>query len=140
MSKWVIVLAIVTACGGSGLVEVTDAWAGSTPPNADVAAIYLTVANGTSESVRIASVTSERCTTTEIHESRLDDQQVMRMRPAEPESLDIGRGERLEMRPGALHVMCIGVLAPLAEGETFGYWVSFVDGTSVSGEVTVENR
>ncbi len=122
------------------MVQVADAWAGTTPPNAETAAIYLTITNGTSTPAQVVSVASERCGGTEIHESKLDDQQIMRMRPASEDALAIGGGETLEMRPGGLHVMCIDVIEAFEEGDTFGYSVTFEDGSSISGEATVENR
>ncbi len=133
-------MALITACGGSGVVHVADAWAGTTPPNAHAAAIYLAISNETSKPAHVVSVTTERCGSTEIHESKLDDQQVMRMRPADANALTIDSGDTLEMRPGALHVMCIGLIEPFEDGDTFGYSVAFEDGSMVSGEGTIENR
>jgi copper(I)-binding protein len=131
---------VLAACGGSGVVEITDAWAGSMPPSADAAALYLTIENGTSRAVRIVEVTSPRCGATELHESRLDDQQVMRMRPATEEATTIGRGDTFEMIPGAFHVMCLDINDPLDVGDRFDVTVDFDDGTQVAGEVVVENR
>lgn len=138
--RGLLLIALITACSGSGAVHVADAWAGTTPPNAETAAIYLSISNETSKAAHVLSVTSEHCGSTEIHESKLDDQQVMRMRPADADALTVGSGETLEMRPGALHVMCIDLTEPFEDGDTFGYSVAFGDGSTISGEGTVENR
>lgn len=131
---------LLAGCGGSGVVEVSDGWAGSMPPSAETAAIYLTIDNGTSHAVRIVDVMSARCGAIELHESRLDDQQVMRMRPATEEALTIGSGETLEMIPGSLHVMCIDVQGPFDVGDRFDLTVDFDDGSDLTREVMVENR
>lgn len=131
---------LLAGCGGSGVVEITDAWAGSMPPSAETAAIYLTIENGTSGSVRIAEVTSPRCGAVEIHESRLDDQQVMRMRPASDEAITVASGDTLEMTPGALHVMCIDVQEHFEVGDEFDLELDLDDGATLAASVTVENR
>lgn len=133
---------LVASCGGdrSGVLEIADAWAGSTPPNAPAGAFYLAIDNGLSHAVTIESVTSDRCESIEIHVSNIDDQNVMRMRPASDAARTIAPGDTLEMEPGAMHVMCIGMVEPFVEGEQFDYSVSFSDSTVIDGKVTVENR
>lgn len=136
----VVIILAVAGCGGSGVVEITDAWAGSTPPNAETAAIYLTIVNGTTHAVHIDEVATRQCGALEIHESTLDDQQIMRMRLAGEEAKTIGRGDTLEMLPGALHVMCIDPQQPFEAGDRFDITVDFDDGSTVTAPVPVENR
>jgi hypothetical protein len=131
---------VLAGCGGSGAVELTDAWAGSMPPSADTAAIYLTIDNGSSHAVRIVEVVSPRCGGVELHESSLDDQQIMRMRPASEEALTIERGGTLAMAPGSFHVMCLDVRDPFDVGDEFEITVDFDDGSTVTQRVPVENR
>jgi periplasmic copper chaperone A len=136
----VLTLALTGCSGGSGVVEITDGWAGSMPPTAETAAIYLTIENGTSRPVRIVEVTSPRCGAIELHESRLDDQQIMRMRIASEDAMTIGRGDTFEMIPGQFHVMCIDVREPFVVGDDFDVTVDFDDGSEVTRDVVVENR
>ena len=131
---------LISGCGGSGFVEITDGWAGSMPPGADTGAMYLTIENGTSHAVRIVEVTSAQCGAIELHESSLDDQQIMRMRPATEAALTIGGGDTFEMVPGALHVMCIDVAEPFDVGDRFDVTVEFDDGSQLTHAVVVENR
>lgn len=128
------------ACGSSGSVEIADGWAGSMPATAENGAIYLTIRNGSSEGIRITGVTSPRCGAVELHESLLDDQQVMRMRPATEESLTVPGGAELEMVPGALHIMCVDAVEPFAVDDQFDVTVTFDDETELRHRVTVENR
>lgn len=136
----ILSMLLLAGCAGSGVVEITDGWAGSMPPSAETAAIYLTIENGTSRAVRIVEVTSPRCGAIELHESRLDDQQIMRMRPATEEALTIAAGGTFEMIPGAFHVMCIDVLDPFEVADRFLLTVDLDDGTELTREIVVENR
>ena len=48
-----LLLVAVAACGGSGSIEVTDAWARPTPPVAETAALYVSFENGASSDDRL---------------------------------------------------------------------------------------
>lgn len=136
-----MVLALVlSACGGSGVIEVTDAWAATTPPGVDTAAIYLTISNGTGADDRIVGFSSERCETAELHASLLGDDQVMRMRPATPEALTVPAGGELAMRPGSLHVMCIRPTSDFVEGDSLALELTMESGMVLSGTAAIENR
>ena len=102
---------LLAACGGggSGVVTVTDSWASPTPPNAPTAAIYVQIENGTDSGDRLVNVSVDRCDAVELHTTNIDENRIMRMRLAAPEALLIPAGKTLEMEPGGLHVMCIGL-------------------------------
>ncbi len=134
------VVALVAGCGDPGTVELTDGWAGSMPPTASNGAIYLTIENGSDDDVFISSVSSSRCAGVELHESRLDDEQVMRMRPATQESRTVAGGETLEMVPGAFHIMCVDPEEAFVVGDQFDVTVTFDSIGALTRRVVVENR
>ncbi|MGF1665340.1 MAG: copper chaperone PCu(A)C [Acidimicrobiia bacterium] len=139
-ARLVTLALVVSACGGSGVIEVTDAWAGTTPPGVDTAAIYLTITNGTGTDDRIVAFSSERCETAELHATSIDDQSVMRMRPATAEAMTVEAGDELSMVPGAMHVMCIHPDRDFLEGETIPFQLSMESGNLLSGIAAIENR
>lgn len=139
-ARLVTLALVVSACGGTGAIEVTDAWAATTPPGVETAAIYLTITNGTGADDRIVGFTSERCETAELHASLLGDDQVMRMRPATPEALTVPAGGELIMQPGSLHTMCIRPDGDFVEGQSLAFELTLESGTVISGTATVENR
>lgn len=127
---------LLAGCGGSDL-EVSDAWARSTPAVADTAAIYLTIANGSSSDQELVGAGSDRCTSVEIHETTMDGD-VMAM--ARLDTLEIPVGDTVRLEPGGLHLMCIGILEPLVEGDTFAVDLESRAGEALSVEVVVEDR
>ncbi len=139
-ARLVTLALVVSACGGTGVIEVTDAWAATTPPGVETAAIYLTIANGTGADDRIVGFTSERCETAELHASLLGDDQVMRMRPATHETLTVPAGGQLAMQPGALHVMCIRPDGDFVEGQDLAFDLTMESGMVLSGTAAIENR
>ena len=136
-------LLTVTACGsggGRGALEIVDAWAPATPPRAEVAAVYLTIDNDSPLDDRLVAVATDRCGTTELHATQIDDNRIMRMRLAGPELLRIPSGGRLEMAPGALHVMCIDPPRPFVAGEELSLVATLEKAGDIVVTVPVEQR
>ncbi len=130
-----LALAFTAACGApqtapadqaeapAGAIEIREAWAAATPGGADVAAGYLTIANGTAADDRLVSATSPRATSVEIHEMSMEND-VMRMRAVEG-GLLVPAGESVALAPGGLHVMFMGLSAPFVEGEEIPVTLTF---------------
>lgn len=100
----------------AGDLVIGHPWTRATPPGAGVAAGYATIRNdGETADVLIggAFAVAERV---EIHEMAVVDD-VMRMREL-AEGIVIAPGESVELRPGGLHMMFMGLGAQLKEGET----------------------
>jgi periplasmic copper chaperone A len=140
LARLVTLAFVVSACGGTGVIEVTDAWAGTTPPGVETAAIYLTIANGTGDDDRVVAFDSERCEAAELHATSIDDQNVMRMRPVTPEAMTVPAGGELTMIPGAMHIMCIRPDRDFVEGETIPFELTMASGQVLAGTATIENR
>lgn len=127
-------LALAIGLAGQANAEgpaVTDAWARATPPGASVAAAYLVVDNTGGAADRLLGVASTAADRVEVHETRREGE-VMRMRKAEP--LAIAAGERVSLAPGGLHVMLMGLRAPLRQGDRLPLVLRF----ERAGEIQVE--
>jgi copper(I)-binding protein len=133
---------MATSCGdgGSGTLEIVDSWAPPTPPNAPAAVIYLTIDNDSNTADQLVAVSSDRCGTIELHATQFDEDRVMRMRLAAPEALRIASGERLEMEPGGLHVMCIDLPSPFVAGEQLELVATLDQAGDIPLSVPVEHR
>ena len=138
----VMALLLITAgCSGlSGVLEITDSWAPTTPPGAQAAVVYLTIENGTGQDDRLVSVSSDRCGTIELHATQFDENRIMRMRLAESELLEIKSGETMEMVPGGLHVMCIDLPTPFKAGEPLDLTVTMETAGDFEITTLIENR
>lgn len=135
----VAVVAFVVACGG-GELGVTDAWGRSSPAVADAAAFYISVENPSDDADRLVAASTARCGMVEFHESTMDDEGVMRMRPAAPALLEIPAGGTLSMEPGGLHLMCMRLTGPLIAGETVAVELEFERAGIRAIEVAIEDR
>ena len=73
----------------------------------------------------------------ELHTHIMDDG-VMRMREIEG-GIPLPAGETVDLQPGGLHVMLIGLEQPLVEGETFPLTLVFENAGSVDVVVSIED-
>lgn len=131
-----VVLAAViglTACGsgdegdgdgdGGATIEVTDAWARTTPVGATTGAVYLTIASDAADSLQGVSVDPSVAAAAEMHMSMLNADGTSMMHPL-PE-VPLPAGEHVSFAPNDDHVMLVGLAAPLAPGATFDATLHF---------------
>lgn len=135
----VAVVAAISACspaptGGTG-VTVDNAWTNATPPGATVGAGYMTIRNGDEAAARLSGMASGAAERVELHTMSMDNG-VMTMRPVEG-GLEIPAGGAVELKPGGLHLMLIGLKQPLAEGTTVPVTLVFDSGARVDVALAV---
>jgi copper(I)-binding protein len=133
-------LAVLTACSPApsakpGELLVTDAWSMATPPGAAVGAGYMTIQNQTGAVVRLIGGESPAAERVEVHTMSMDGG-VMTMRPVDG-GLEIPAGGVVELKPGGLHLMLIGLKAPLAEGGSVPLTLIFDNGARIDAPLGV---
>lgn len=101
-------------------LTVTDGFSRATPGTGPGVA-YVTI-HGGDVADRLVSVSSPRSPRVEMH-SMVMQGEVMRMR--EIEAIDIAPGATVRLAPGGLHLMLMGMAAPLKAGETLPLTLMF---------------
>ena len=104
-------------------ITIEDAWTRATAPGQAVAGGFMTVVNATAAEDRLLRASSPVAKEIQIHNTSMDDG-VMRMRPM-ADGVVIPAGGRVEFKPRALHLMLIGLQAPLAAGSTVPLTLEF---------------
>ena len=114
---------LATACGSddAGSVTVVDAQFRTTPN--DLGAGYMTISNGTDESVTLIGASSPDVERIELHESSINDEGVMQMEQR-PGGFTIEPGGEAVLEPGGKHLMLFG---PTATGEELELSLDFGD-------------
>lgn len=109
-----LMLALMSA---PALAEVTikDAWVRATPGAAKVSAGYAVIVNTGKADDVLTSVRSPLAGMSHLHASAGEDG-VMRMEAVK--ELTIPAGQELALKPGAYHIMIMGLKQPLKVGET----------------------
>ena len=135
-------LGLLVGCGsgssGGGDIEVTDAWTRPTPATADNAAIYVSLVNDSGADDQLVGASSDRCALVQPHLTTVDDDGVASMAEAIGTQLELPDGDRLEMAPNGLHLMCIGVSEPFVTGEQFAVELRFAARPPLEATATVD--
>jgi copper(I)-binding protein len=112
-------------------IVVTQAWSRATPGGSRVAGAYLIIENKGSTADKLLSAATEIAKKVEIHEMTVNDG-VMTMRAVEG-GLSIEPGRAVKFAPGGLHLMIVGLAAPLVRGDKVPVTLRF----EKAGEITV---
>jgi copper(I)-binding protein len=91
-------------------------------------AAYLTIS--ASRTDRLVGVECGSVRVAEVHETR-SEADMVRMGPADPEALRVGPERPLELRPGGLHIMLMGLRNSLAVGDSVRLDLLFESGARV---------
>jgi periplasmic copper chaperone A len=117
-----------------GNLIITEARARPTPPGISVGAVYFSITNAGSKADRLLSVSTPVAGRVELHESR-NMHGVVEMR--EMTSVECPPGATVRATPGGLHVMLLGLAAPLAAGTEFNVSLQFRDAGVLTLKVSV---
>ena len=118
-----------------GDLQIDHPWARATPGAITTGAAYLAVtATGTAPDRLIAAETP-RAARAELH-AHIMDGDVMRMRQVS--AIEINPGEPAVLKPGGLHIMLIGLTAPLREKERVPLTLTFEKAGKIEVQIAVE--
>ncbi|MEW9897735.1 copper chaperone PCu(A)C [Chitinivorax sp. PXF-14] len=120
----------------AGDLGIDHPWARATVPGATTGAVYLQVRNtGKNADTLLSASGPELADKVEVH-SHVIDNGVAKMRPVPQVSLPAG--EAVTFKPGGLHIMLMGLKAPLQQGQKLPLTLKFERAGEVKVEVKVE--
>ena len=118
-----------------GHIAVDHPWARATPGTAPNGAAYMTLTASGQETDSLMAASSPVAQKVELHTHMMKDG-VMMMRPVD--AIEVVPGSPTVLQPGGLHVMLMGLRAPLKEGGRFPLVLTFEKAGSLEVEVTVQ--
>lgn len=116
-------------------IMVQEPWARETPASASTGAAYMVIINHGDTSETLVGGESDVAERIEVHAHEMTDG-VMKMRQVEG-GVDLPAGGDVALEPGGLHLMLMGLQAPLAEGERFSLTLVFESGMRIETEVDI---
>ena len=119
-----------------GDLMVDHPWARASIGKAKAGAAYLTIVNGGSQADRLIAAETPAAKRAELHTHVMKDG-VMKMRQLE--AVEVAPGEPTVFQPGGLHVMLMGLKAPLTEGESFPLTLTFEKAGTLEITVKIES-
>jgi copper(I)-binding protein len=120
-----------------GSLDIKHPWAKATTAGQPVAGGFMTIVNGGTEADRLLKVSSAVSDMVQIHEMKVEDG-VMKMGEI-PGGIEVAPSATVELKPGGLHVMFMGIKAQLKEGESVKAVLTFEKAGDVEVEFKVES-
>lgn len=122
--KSLVFASMLTIFASSAFAEVAinDAWARATVPGQPVGAVYMKISSATA--TRLVNAETDTAKQVEVHNMYMQDG-VMKMR--KHGQLDVPAGQTVELVPGGMHLMLLGLKKPLVAGETVAVKLTFQD-------------
>ena len=124
-----------TVASAQAAPKVEGAWARPTVAGQAGGGGFLKITSATADRLIAASAPVSR--TVELHTMQMDGD-VMRMR--EIPAIEIPAGQTVELKPGGLHVMFIGLTQTLDSGASFPLTLRFEKAGEVKVDVKVRNQ
>ncbi len=100
----------------SGPFVIRNVWARPATQSDGLSAVYMVIENTGDQPDRLLHAHCEAAETVELHQSRMENG-VMKMQPVE--FVEVPPRGTVELKPGGLHVMLIGLTRDLNPGDTF---------------------
>ncbi|MGY1488181.1 copper chaperone PCu(A)C [Methylobacillus pratensis] len=113
-------------------VTVVEPWVRTTAPGQKVAAGYVRIVSD--KDVALVSANSSFADKVEVHEMQMDDG-IMRMRPLR--QLELKANTPVELKPGGLHLMLVGIKNAVKAGDTIPLTLVFEDKKAARESVDV---
>lgn len=133
----VVLLASLAACQTSEKTfSVENVWARSSVAGGN-SAIYMMIKNPTAQDDVLLSAQSAAANTVELHLSSVDENGVMSMK--QQENIPVPANSMVELKPGGLHVMLIGLPNDLKVGDEFEVTLNFKNAGAITLKVPVKD-
>lgn len=116
-----VALLAATAAQAQNAPKVEKAWARPTVAGQAGGGGFLTISGGATAD-RLLSASAGIAKAVEIHKMEMDGN-VMRMRPVD--AIDVPAGGTVELKPGGLHIMFVGLNKTLKAGDRFPLTLKF---------------
>lgn len=124
--------------GGGGKrtgIEIASAWARIIPGGARTGAVYLTLRNGSAADDALLEVRTPAAQSASLHESATKDG-VATMEEL-PEGLRLPAQSEVTLKPGAAHIMLVGVIQTLKVGDLLPLQIVFRQAGALDMQVPV---
>ena len=153
------------AASGESTVEITGAWARTSPTNSANGAAYVTLTSSKDDALLSVEVDASVAKTAEVHETVMASSSdttmagsmgsdttamggamgsdasapaAMTMQPVD--KVELPAGETVELKPGGYHIMLMKLAKPLEKGSTIKVTLTFATAASQTVDVPVRDE
>ena len=121
----------------TGALVIGHPWSPPTAAGRPVGVAYLSITNNGTSPDTLTSLSSPLATSVQMHQTTVSEG-MARMRPLA--ELTIAPGKTVKIEPGGIHLMLVGLTAPLLAGTSVPLTLVFRNAGSITVQVNVEER
>lgn len=125
------------ALGAQAELKIKDGYVRAMPPGQPNTAAFMTLVNTSNKSVSLIFASTDQSAKAEFHTHTVDDKGIMRMRSLE--SVEIPANGQFEFKPGAHHVMVMGLKQPLKPSQMVKLTLKDTDGNQYDYDLSVKS-
>jgi len=118
-----------------GKLRVIHPWARATAGHVPNGAVYMTLSIAGAKADRLIAVSTPVAKRATLH-THLMDKGIMKMRPVK--AIEVAPGSPTLLKPGGLHIMLMGLKAPLKEGQLIPLRLTFERAGTLDIEALVQ--
>lgn len=118
-----------------GKLRVSQPWARATARHVPNGAVYMTLSIAGMTADRLIAVSTPVAKRAALH-TLLMDKGIMKMRPVK--AIEVSPGSPTSLEPGGLHIMLMGLKAPLKEGQLIPLRLTFARAGTLDIEALVQ--
>lgn len=130
-------LLLSTTVWADATVQARDGWARPTVAGQPVGGAYVQLRNAGNAADRLLGASTSAAERVELHSMQMSGD-VMRMRQVD--AIELPAGATVDLAPGGLHLMLMGLKAPLRAGDKLPLVLRFEKAGEVKTELLVDNR
>lgn len=105
-------------------ITVNDAYSRITAPTVKMGAAFMEITNNSKKDDILLTANADVSKKIEIHKTTIDKEGVMKMREMK-EGIPLPAGKTVTLQPGGLHIMLMGLKAPLKLDDTYKMTLKF---------------
>lgn len=119
----------------AGDIDIHNPWARASAGMAKAGAAFMEIKNDAGAADRLVGASADVSEVAELH-THIREGDVMKMRRVD--AIDVPANGMADLKPGGLHVMFMGLTAPLKEGDSFPLTLTFENAGDITVEVVVK--
>lgn len=131
----IIFFALAQFSYAGDFITIDNSWVREVPPGSSVSAVYMTI-NNNGEDDRLVAISSDISENAELHTSMVNENDVASMEMMKV--LDIPSGETVELKPGGMHIMLIGLKESLVDKKSVNLELTFEKAGLIDIEIPVK--
>lgn len=129
---------LITPAFAQNSIKVEEPYSRITAPTVKMGAAFMEITNNSEKDDVLIAAQADVSKTIELHKTTINDEGVMKMREMK-DGIPLPAGKTVTLKPGGLHIMLMGLKAPLKLNDTYKMTLKFKNAPEKTIKIEVNN-